>query len=260
MIAKLDWHGLKLAIDYTHGHPIGILLDPHGKQPAFFADRPASAQPLRAGDFTGAVREGGSCNAEVWQFAPHCHGTHTECRGHLSAERITVHQTIDQRPVLARVVSLLPEVVGGQPLFRLDALQAAMGANTMLIRALVIRSLPNDPDKASRDYGNSPPYPVFGPRAMDYIAALPLKHLLLDTPSLDPAHDGGRLANHRAWWCMDGREPPRGVDAARRSLTEMVYVPDELADGYYWMHLELSPLVGDATPSRPVLYGVEVLS
>lgn len=259
MIARLDWHGLKLAIDYSHGHPINIPLDPHGKQPAFFAEAPASARPLQVGGFTGSVALGGSCNAEVVQLAPHCHGTHTECVGHLSAERQTVQDTIDQRPVLARVVSLLPQSVAGQPRFRLDALQTAMGHNTVVIRALVIRSLPNTPGKLSRDYAEGEPYPVFGPNAMDYMAALPLKHLLLDTPSLDPAQDGGRLANHRAWWCLDGRAHPHRVDPARRSVTEMVYVPDELPDGFYWLHLELSPLLGEATPSRPVLYPVEVL-
>lgn len=258
MIARLDWHGLKLAIDFSHGHPIAIPLDPHGRQPAFFAEGPAQARPLQVGDFTGSVAQGGSCNAEVVQFAPHCHGTHTECIGHLTARREIVQDTIDQRPVLARLVSLKSQLVDGQPRFRLEALEAAMGEHTVAIRALVVRSLPNDPGKRSRDYDHNDPYPVFGPRAMDYLAAFPIKHLLLDTPSLDSANDGGRLANHRAWWCLDGREHPHRVDPTRRSVTEMIFVPDELPDGFYWLHLELSPLLGEATPSRPVLYPVEI--
>jgi kynurenine formamidase len=260
VIARLDWHGLKLAIDFSHGHSIAIALDPYGAQPAFFAAGPATARPLQLGSFTGSVAAGGSCNAEVIELAPHCHGTHTECIGHLTSERLNVQDMIDQRPVLARVVSLKSEHVDGQPRFRLEALEAALGEHTVAIRALVVRSLPNDAQKRSRNYDSSAPYPVFGPRAMDYLARFPIKHLLLDTPSLDPARDDGRLANHRAWWCMDGGAQPPGVDASRRSVTEMVFVPDELPDGFYWLHLELSPLLGEATPSRPMLYPVEILA
>ena len=50
-----------------------------------------------------------------------------------------------------------------------------------------------------------------------------------------------------------------GGDKRRRSLTEMIYVPDGIPDGLYWLHLELAPLVSDATPSRPVLYPLEWL-
>jgi kynurenine formamidase len=233
-------------------------MDPHGEQPAFFSEGRALARPLQVGNFTGSVATGGSCNAEVVQLAPHCHGTHTECVGHLTAERMNVQDTIDQRPVLARVVSLKSEVVDDQPRFRLEALEAAMGEHTVAIRALVVRSLPNDADKRGRNYDQGAPYPVFGPRAMDYLAAFPVKHLLLDTPSLDPAQDSGRLVNHRAWWGLDGRAHPMRVDPSRRSVTEMVFVPDSIPDGFWWLHLELSPIVGEATPSRPMLYPVEI--
>jgi len=77
-------------------------------------------------------------------------------------------------------------------------------------------------------------------------------------PSLDIPRDEGKLANYRAWWGLDGRPAPPGFDPGRRSVTEMVFVPDELADGLYWLHLELAPLVGEATPSRPMLYPVTI--
>jgi hypothetical protein len=47
------------------------------------------------------------------------------------------------------------------------------------------------------------------------------------------------------------------VDGERRSVTELVYVPNDLQDGHYWLQLELAPVCSDATPSRPVLYPLE---
>jgi len=259
LIATLDWHGHELRVDLARGVPIAIPLDPHGPQPSFFTGRPASASPLRSGDYIGNVRQGGSCNAEVVKLVPHCHGTHTECIGHLLPEPVSVLECIYPGPVLARLLSLTPEGNGaGELEFPLNPLQAAIqtdgGAPP---EALVIRTLPNDPARPARDYATTPGYPVLAPAAMALLAAAPFKHLLVDTPSLDRAHDGGRLANHRSWWGMDGSAAPPGIEAGRRSVTEMVFVPDALADGLYWMHLELSPLVGDATPSRPVLYPLE---
>ena len=41
-------------------------------------------EPVRMGDWVGAVSEGGSVNFNDILFNPHGHGTHTECYGHIS--------------------------------------------------------------------------------------------------------------------------------------------------------------------------------
>lgn len=262
MKARIDCHGARLKVDLGRGSPIAIPLDPHGAQPAFFTQRPANARPLQIGGFVGDVRRGGSCNAETIEFTPHCHGTHTEGVGHLTAERRPVQEAVYGGPVLARLVSLHPGPGpnhGDPDRFSRAALEAALGElRSPPVEALVVRTLPNDPARRVRDYLATPDYPVFGPQAMSWLSAQALKHLLVDTPSLDPPEDGGRLANHRAWWSLDGRPPPPGLDPGRRSVTEMVFVPDEVVDGHYLLELGLGPLLGDATPSRPVLYPAEV--
>lgn len=252
-----------LEVDYTRGLSIAIALDPHGPQPAFFVNQAAGAHPLRAGNWVGDVRAGGSCNAEVVELVPHCHGTHTECLGHVTAERNLVQDTIYAGPVLARLISLTPAPPAGaddSPLFTPAALQQALGEAPLDgVEALIIRSWPIPADLTSRDYSQGPPYPVLDLDATRWLAGLPLKHLLMDTPSLDPAHDGGRLANHRAWWGLDDQPLAAAVEPRRRSVTEMTLVPAEVPDGDYWLHIELSPLLGDATPSRPIIYPVERL-
>lgn len=259
MIAHIDIDGQPLRIDLAAGTPIAIPLDPHGPQPAFFTDEPASARPLRAGDYVGDVRLGGTCNAEVVQLVPHCHGTHTECRGHLTKERLKVQETVYAEPCLARVISITPEPCAddGYPRWTRTALERAINPSEP-VEAVVIRTLPNDPSRQALSYEHAEPYAVLSDDAAEWLARQPLKHLLVDAPSLDTAHDGGRLRVHRLWWCMADNPAPAGVDPSRRSATEMIFVPDELDDGLYWLELGLSPLLGDATPSRPILYSVEI--
>jgi hypothetical protein len=37
-------------------------------------------------------------------------------------------------------------------------------------------------------------------------------------------------------------------------VTELAFVPNELADGAYLLQLQVPELAGDAVPSRPLLY------
>lgn len=264
MIGRLDWHGQSLEIDFARGLPLAIPLDPHGPQPSFFAAEPARAEPLEVGDYLGSVARGGSCNAETLHYTPHCHGTHTECVAHLSPERGSAWHEIERTPCLARLITLsaaAPEAstetyaaAHGSPLLTRAELEPLL-SSAATVHALVVRTLPNAPDKQHRDYAQVAPYPVFSDEAMKALAASELRHLLVDTPSLDAAQDGGQLSNHRRWW---GLSAPGPGHATRRSVTEMIYVPDGLPDALYWLQLGLQPLISDAVASDPVIYPLQV--
>jgi arylformamidase len=255
MYAQVNWHGRPLIIDYAAGCSLAIPLDPHGPQPAFFAPAAMSAEPLRAGAFVGDVRQGGSCNAEWLHWAPHCHGTHTECIGHITAQRLTVADCIDSGPVLAVLATVCPAA----GMIALAELQRRLPAGAGNAAALILRTEPNGPEKLHRDYATGPAFPVLEKEAMAWLATLPLRHLLLDTPSAD-APDNPRLDNHRIWWGRDPCVRQHGHPPQRRSITELIYAAAEVADGEYWLHLELSPLLSDATPSRPLIYPVTTAS
>jgi hypothetical protein len=87
------------------------------------------------------------------------------------------------------------------------------------------------------------------------IRAKGVNHLLVDLPSLDPLRDDGRLAAHRVFWGMPpgSKELPEG-EARRRTVTEMIYVPDDVPDGRYLLTIQVPRLVSDAAPSRPILF------
>lgn len=270
MKAELRWHGEDIRIDLGRGKSLAINLDPHGLQPSFFAPGPATTRPLQVGDYIGDVAQGGSCNAEVLEYIPHCHGTHTECRAHLQKDAGHVLDLIDQKPCLAALISLHGTAAGEteesgvsrtQPkerLLTLDELRTHADAfTTHRIDALIIRTLPNDDSKRQRNYADAAAYPVLSRESINWLAAQNLAHLLIDTPSLDRAQDSGQLVNHRSWWGLSESSGTHDAIHASRSVTEMIFVPDGVLDGHYWLNIELQPLIADAVSSRPVIYPVE---
>jgi kynurenine formamidase len=241
-----------------------------GPQPSFFVDGPASSQPLQVGGFTGSVANGASCNCAVQTLAPHCHGTHTECVGHVTRSPVTIASLTPVAPCLAVVLSVHPSPLGDPALaaspahaaatdlvIRRQALAAA--AHSWLhfpFTAVVIRTLPNDASKLARAYSGSPsPAPYFLPDAMQWLVERNVTSLVVDLPSLDRADDGGLLAAHRVYWglptgCVDATQAQRG----QALVTELAFVPDSTADGLYLLDLQVPAFGTDAAPSRPVLY------
>ena len=84
--------------------------------------------------------------------------------------------------------------------------------------------------------------------AVAVAAAAGVKHWLCDVPSVDREDDGGHLLAHHAWWHYP--EAPR-TDA---TITELIFVPDEAADGLYLLNLQVAPIESDAAPSRPLIF------
>ena len=112
------------------------------------------------------------------------------------------------------------------------------------------------PSKRTRDYSAIQP-PFFSVEGMQYLARLPIQHLLIDTPSIDRLDDEGKLTAHHIFWSMAlGSHTVGQSQPSRRTITELIYVPDDVADGIYLLDLQIAPIMSDAAPSRPVLYGI----
>jgi kynurenine formamidase len=240
--------------DYARPLDLSIPLHFDGPQPAFFSDSPASAAPLRAGAFTGAVHSGASCNCAVLTIAPHCHGTHTECVGHLTRDAFGLAELPPPVPLVARLLSVTPEHRGEERVITRQLLESAAGPGGEW-PALVVRTLPNDPDKRVRTYRGPSPAPWFETAAMQWIVERGVVSLVVDTPSLDRADDGGRLAAHRAYWGLPvGARRAREASRPQALVTELAYIDDAIGDGDYWLSLQFPAFASDAAPSRPVLY------
>jgi len=257
--------GKACSADLARPLSIAIPVRFDGAQLSAFGAPPAKKEPYKAGSFIGNVLKGGSCNCEVYTINPHCNGTHTESVGHITGEPLNVHEALQDSLVPAALVTVNPESAAA---CREDC-GAAMKPGDLVItkksleimpvlretHALIVRTMPNDGSKATRDYGASMP-PYFTRQAMEYIATSSgLTHLLVDMPSIDRLDDDGALANHRLFWGVAPGDTDAGTSP--KTVTELVYVPNAIEDGIYLLNLQIAPFMADAAPSRPVLYEVK---
>jgi len=237
------------------GHDISIPLRFNEAQPTFFGAAAASAEAITAGSFVGDVRHGGSCNCSVHTLAPHCNGTHTECVGHITQERLSVRDLAIRHLSAALLISVTPEVSADDRVITLAALTKAIGkAELSDYQALVVRTQPNDSSKLTRNYDAGPMPPYFSIEAMKHVVEHGIDTLVVDLPSIDRAQDGGKLAAHRIFWGMPaGSTSAATVTRQHATITEMAFIDDTVADGPYLLNLQVPPFVIDAAPSRPIL-------
>jgi kynurenine formamidase len=232
----------------SEGHDISIPLAFDGAQPTFFGASPASAAAVAAGSFVGDVQRGGSCNCSTHSLTPHCNGTHTECVGHVTAERLSVRDHSAEHFSPALLVS-----VGPGPVITRSALAAAVAPHELShCRALVLRTLPNSRDKLARNYDRTPAA-YFAADAMNWIVGNGITALVVDLPSLD-RHDDAELTTHRIFWGLPpGANSAAQATRATATVTELAFIDDSIADGHYLLNLQVAPFVADAAPSRPIL-------
>lgn len=231
-----------------------------GDQPnAFYLPR-AEAAVAAGGEFIGDTRRGGSCNCETITLNPHGNGTHTECVGHLSTNRISISQVLRDAFIPTLLVSVPTETDGnGGRCVARTVLEHAWKrsvahAHNVSAAGLIIRTLPNDKSKERTEWsGHNPPY--LSADAARFIRLLGVRHLLVDLPSLD-REDDPLLTAHRIFWELPEQGPVEGNPNDERTITEMIFVPDSVPDGFYLLNLQVPPFLLDAAPSRPLLYSI----
>ncbi len=216
---------------------------------AFYIDNPLF-EPVKVGTFIGSVLEGGACNCENLKLNAHGNGTHTECVGHISKERITINQTLKNFFAIAQVISVLPQQLENGD--NIVTLQSIAKQYNPMADAVIIRTLPNTDSKKINQYsGNNPTY--LEPSLGEFLANQNVKHLLVDLPSVDREEDGGALATHHAFWQYPTNTR---LDA---TISELIFVNNEIADGFYLLNLQIASFESDASPSKPVLYKIKEL-
>lgn len=255
---EIDINGKRWSIDTSA--PIDLSIPVNCQQPggakAWYID-PPSKSPVRLGSWVGSVTQGGSVNFNDLKVNPHAHGTHTESLGHISPEEDPVEGLFDQFFFEALVVSVTPD--SGPTGSAISAAALSQSIESALSSfwskgpvALVVRTLPNPRSKRIQNYDQKG-WSYLSAEAARLLADMGVTHLLIDTPSVDPEKDQGALLAHKAFWQWP--ENPR----KNATITEFIYVPDQVVDGPYLLELQLAAIVNDATFSRPLLYALESL-
>lgn len=247
MIVKINHPQGELIVDLSKPIDISMPLRAGDNNANAWYRPPVTMEPVRMGDWVGDVNKGGSVNfRDIW-FNPHAHGTHTECVGHISKEFYSINQQLQQFFFLAQLITITPDSLEND--YVITAEHLMIGLHDANCEAVIIRTLPNDKSKLTRHYSNTNP-PYLHHLATSYLRSRNIDHLLLDLPSVDREQDEGKLLAHHAFW---------NYPAATRTnatITELIYVPEEIADGNYLLNLQIAPFENDAAPSKPVLFKI----
>ncbi|MDY0987988.1 cyclase family protein [Flavobacterium sp. CFBP9031] len=261
MLAKIN----NFEIDLSKPIDISIPLTNTDENPiAWYIEKPV-IEPVVFGDWIGKVSEGkSSTNFNNIFFNPHGHGTHTECLGHITNDFYSINQSLKQFFFFAKLITVEPEKIGDDFVITKENISTSLNvtavdsASTPLSvtnEALVIRTLPNQKDKKSRKYSNTNP-PYLSEDAAIFIRESEIQHLLIDLPSVDKEHDEGKLLAHKAFWNVKDTVNLNSDARLNATITEMIYVPDEIEDGNYILNLQIASFENDASPSKPILYKI----
>jgi len=266
MKAEVEIGNKKYTVDFSKGIDISIPLNFNGEQPNTYDVEKANSKPYQDGQFIGDTRKGGPCNFETYSFTPHCNGTHTECIGHITDERISILSSLKEEMIPSNLISVTPKSTNENYIPDLNTEDLVItkedlelhlkDANSEFLRGLIIRTLPNYESKKSRDYMKETPS-FFSIDAMEYIVSLGVEHLLVDTPSVDRLLDEGNLSSHNIFWETKGKE--FNSKTQNKTITEMIFASEEIKDGNYLLNLQIPAFVSDAAPSRPILYKINDL-
>ena len=251
MIAEIHYNNKIFSVNTDEGMDLSIRNDFSGSAPIFYGSEQPKANALRFNDFIGDIKEGGSCNVPVVTLDIHCTGTHTESIAHVidSEEKISDVCPYGMIPAWLTSVELC-EANDTSESYHCD-----IGSNMLITKkelqknisesysALIIRTLPNDDSKKTRDY-DVKPAPFFTNDAIDHINELGVKHLLVDIPSIDKANDGGQLENHKRFFKQG------------KTISELLFIPNDLKDGFGFLQIQLPNWGLDAAPSRPIFYSI----
>ena len=240
----------KYQLDLAAPLDISLPLDAEKLGANCFYASPFNISPVISGDFVGSTQMGGFVNFMDVRLNPHGNGTHTECVGHISKEKRSINQTLTQFHFLAKLITISPIKTENGDLQIQKQQIATLFPSNEHFEAIIIRTLPKGEDKKSKNYSGTNPCYIDAEAIGFIVEELNIKHLLVDIPSVDAEIDGGRMEAHKRFWNY-----PQTLDTIK-TITELIYVDDAIPDGDYLLNLQIASFEMDASPSKPVIYGL----
>ena len=249
MITEIHHNNNTYKVNTHEGVDLSIRNDFLGSGPIFYGAEQPQVNAFRSGDFVGDMKEGGSCNVPIVTLDIHCTGTHTESIAHVLDSEEKISDVCPKGMIPASLTSVeLQEANKTNESYHCDMSNELVITKDELQKstlepnnALIIRTLPNDRSKKKRIY-DIEPAPFFTNDAIDHINVLGVQHLLVDIPSIDKADDGGHLENHKRFFKQG------------KTISELLFIPDDLKDGFGFLQIQIPNWGLDAAPSRPIFY------
>lgn len=245
MLAEIQHKNNRYKVDFSKPLDISIETEASPENVNAWYIKEPNIKPVELGDWIGSVKSGASVNFNNISFNPHSHSTHTECVGHISEAFNNVNAILKTFMFLAEVITITPQALKGDFVITKQQVEDALNEKTP--EALVIRTLPNTNDKKHKQYSNTN-WTYLSEEAAVFIREIGINHLLIDVPSVDKEKDDGLLLAHKAFWNY-----PENT-RYNATITEFIYVSNEIKDGAYILNLQIAAFKNDATPSKPILY------
>lgn len=231
---------------------------PETKAPnGFFLPRISSKTFVYKDQFTGNVEKGGSCNVDILGYVPHGL-THIETSAHILVQdenAVTIKDIPVQQlsgPVYLIDVSHLE--AGAGTALRWQDMEAKLKKISLPVTMLAIKTkaslLPQDTDFSGKDFLYLSPETA--KRIHDFKPQI--KCLLLDLPSIDREHDGGKLLAHRYFFGLP-EKGHRWEDKEKRTLVELAWFSG-LKEGYYYAFITPQPFQTNAVSTGIIFYSL----
>ncbi len=250
MNATIQHKQINYTIDFSKPIDISLpLKDGFFQNPNCFYAPPVEIFPVKTETFIGDTKQGGLLNFKNVKLNPHGNGTHTECVGHISKETYILDHCLKQYMFKALLISVYPEKQeNGDLIIQRRHLEMLID-DPINVQALIIRTLPNDDYKRTAQYsGTNPCY--FHHEAIEWMVERNIEHLLTDLPSVDREEDQGKLLAHHAFW-----QYPENI-REHCTISEMIFIPNEIKDGNFFLQFQITSLQMDASPSKPIIYEI----
>ena len=262
MKVKIEYNEKVYQINPDEGIDISISVKfNENKNPKFYDMSPPQKKYYKYNDIEYNVDKGAGCNVPLINMNIHCCGTHTETSNHISKNGPYISEIPDINHMPSQLISIEPRLCldenyhtkineDDKVITKEQIKQKVEPNNNFQLKSLIIRTLPNDNDKITKNY-NDENHPFLSNNAISYIKEIGIKHLLIDTPSIDKYEDDGKLGNHKIFF-LDKQGTPNN-----NTITELVFIPNNCKDGNYFLNLGIPKFNLDAAPTRPIIFPIE---
>ena len=228
--------------------------------PKFYDETNPQKEFYTYNDIEYNINNNAGCNVPLVKFNVHCSGTHTETASHVFSDANSIGNLLDLNFLPAILISVTPEsnsddiyhseIDFNDRIISKKILKESLASETEFVDCIIIRTLPNSENKKNKNYNNST-YPFLSNDAICFLKGKGVKHIIIDTPSIDRSDDGGQLKNHKIFFLDDDKT------INKNTITELAYIPDTCTDGRYFVCIGFPNFQIDAAPSNPVIYRVE---
>ena len=252
MIAEINLNNETFKVNLNNPIDLSLTSKVKNSFKAWYIDE-IKINSIKNDDFIGSVKDGGAVNFREILINPHGNMTHTESVGHISQEEINVNKLLQTNHFIAQLITVKPQKISinnkkdKKEVDEIISLNQIKNKILPNIQALIIRSQKNYDELTNKNYSHTN-WPFLAESSAAYIRNKGVQHLLIDQPSIDKEFDEGKLLAHRAFWNY-----PNEIDL-KKTITELIGIPDHIKDGRYLLNLSLANIENDAVPSRPIIY------